>query len=169
LNLLFSQGSNAQNDFRSYIYDQPIELLKGFTLRYKAANVLLKNRDVKELLRYDDRALAGFTTGQTLDVMGGIVGFGGGFMVGWAVGGYLAVPKSNRYGQRTSSSAQMDWTVLGIGGGLIAASAILSALGRYAKIDAIETYNSKFKSARVNTQAPQVIFAEEGIGIGIRF
>jgi len=167
LSLLIGSESLAQHSYPSYIENQPIELSKGLTLRYKVSHVDLKSRDVKQLLRNDSRALSAFKTGQTLEVLSTVVGAAGGGMVGWTIGTYLAGPKRNRFGQPTEN-IQMNWTVFGIGAGLVAASTVLSIFGRKSKVDAINTYNEKFPSPSASRNAPQIMLAEEGIGIAVR-
>ncbi len=104
-------------------------------------------------MQMNEKAYKEIKSAQSTYTLGMIVGFAGGFMVGWPLGSALGGGKP-------------DWTIAGIGAGLIAVSIPISRkFNRQAK-KAVNSYNREFQTTSFWSKK-ELKLSMKGNGLGL--
>jgi hypothetical protein len=92
----------------------------------------LKMKQVQDILKVNEEALKEFKSAKSSNTFGQILGFAGGFMIGWTIGTAI-------------SGGEANWTIGGIGAGLaIISFPIGNGFKRKAR-NAVNIYNSSLR------------------------
>lgn len=149
--LLLSGHSFSQTN------NQPLTFKSGFLgWQFKRGEEKLKPGEVADILKVNPKAARIFSSGRSNYTISTILGTVGGFMLGYTLGSMLGSDKPN-------------WTVGGIGGGLIVASLPISISATNKVKKAIELYNEGSKTGYINRPAWQLIFNGNKFGVVYRF
>lgn len=129
--MLLAAGSYCQetNSRRSPAdtIDMASSFFSGF--RFYVANQRIDNKELKTLLKTNGVAFAQFKSANTSGAFSTILGYTGGFLIGWPIGTAIAGGKPN-------------WALAGIGAGLTAVSIPLSISAKKKLKSAVSTYNA---------------------------
>ncbi len=139
----FAQQINMEKTFGGYKFTQDGKNLK-FT---EIVDIVKNNEDAYKLAK---SAKSNYTVAQ-------ILGGAGGFLIGWPIGAALG-------------GGDPDWTIAGIGAGLVAISIPFNSGANKKMKKAIEHYNSSLQNTS-SIIKPQYRFLAnaKGVGIGITF
>lgn len=159
--IIMLEASAQRSNLPSYFKNQPIEIGGVFNNTYKIQGVKLKPADIRSLLGNETALASEFNRGQTLSSTAMVLGVAGGFCVGYPLGKFIG---------NSQSVTQTDWTVLGIGCGVVGLSAILDFLGSGAKRKAVIRYNNSLsQTGHLPTKEIRIGFAASGAGIALHF
>ena len=144
MTLCIAQQSEIKKVFGGYKYYQ-----NGENLRMgKLVKIMEPNPQVSQLIK---RA-------QSNNSIAYVIGLAGGGLIGWQIG-------------TNSAGGDANWTLAGIGAGLIAVGIPISLSVDKKKKQAVELYNSSLNSATHNEFKPEfkIITYENGIGLTMTF
>ena len=127
-----------------------------FGWQFKKGEEKLKPGQVAELLTVNPEASALFSSGRSGYTLSSIIGAVGGFMVGYTLGTSLA-------------SGEANWTVGGIGAGLIVVSIPISVNATSNVRKAIVLYNEGLKTGFLRRPELRLGFTGNGLGFVYRF
>ena len=121
---------------------------------YQGAERLNMNRLVKAM-EPNEQAYSQILSAQTTNILGSIVGLAGGFMVGWPIGTAIG-------------GGEPNWTMAGIGAGLIIVSIPISQTFNKQAKQAVETYNGGLQTSSFWDEN-EIKLTIAGNGIGLTF
>ena len=93
---------------------------------------------------------------KTRTAVASVFSFAGGFMIGWPFGTAVA-------------GGDPDWTLAGVGAGLITLGIMASGAASKDAIAAIEIYNSKLKSSQHEGMKLNLGIQDHGVGLALKF
>ncbi|WP_179353785.1 hypothetical protein [Winogradskyella vidalii] len=134
---------------------QQIEIEKVFGgYKYTQNGKLMKMKDLVKTMESNQKAFDLIKKAQSNNTIASIIGGAGGFLVGWPIGTAIGGGDAN-------------WTLAGIGAGLIAIGIpISSGVNKNAK-KAVELYNSSLNSTSYYEFKPEFKIIAKGNGIGL--
>lgn len=116
----------------------------------------LRDRDIREITSKDPLAVFLMDKAQTYNVLGYVVGIGGGFCMGYPVVSYMLNKKTS-------------WTMLYVGAALVVLTIPTTILYYRAKNKAIRTYNQGISKASTTKLDFKLGLTGNGIGMAMRF
>ena len=141
---------NAQNQSDS------ISVKKAFGTVFKQNGKILTPKQLTSIMKSNPSAFGEMKIAKSNYAVGSVVGFAGGFMVGYPIGTALAGGKA-------------DWALAGVGAGLIFVSIpFTSAYVSHAK-NAVKFYNAGLKQTGMNQMNYQIGLVSNGVGLKITF
>lgn len=134
---------------------QKIESKKVFGgYKFSAHGTDLSMSELVEIMESNKQAYPIMKKAKANHTVVSVMGFAGGFLIGWPIGAALA-------------NKDPDWTLAGIGAGLVAIAIPISAtVGRQTK-QAIDIYNAGLKPSSLNEFKPEFKLLVKGNGIGL--
>lgn len=138
---------------------QEIEIEKVFGgYKYTQNESLMTMRGLVKTMESHEQAFDLIKKAQSKTTLASIIGFAGGGLVGWPIGTAVGGGDAN-------------WTLAGIGAGLIAIAIPISSSANKKAKQAVELYNSSLSSTSFNEFKPEfkVIANENGIGLSMNF
>lgn len=139
-----AQKIDIEKVFGGYKYTQNDELKSIGDL----ANIMKSNSDAFELMK----------KGRTNRSLSAVLGFAGGGLIGWPIGTALAGGDAN-------------WTMAGIGAGLIVIGIPISSSANKKINQAVELYNASLNGTSQNHFKPEfkIIANTNGLGLSMNF
>jgi hypothetical protein len=108
-------------------------------------------------MKPNGQAYLQITTAKSTYTFASIVGFAGGFLIGWPIGTAIA-------------GGEPDWTLAAVGAGLIVASIPISQKYNKQAIQAVDTYNGGLKSTSLIIKNElRLSMTRTGAGLTLRF
>ena len=133
-----------------------ISVKKAFGTVFKQNGKVLTPKQLMSIVQSNPSAFQEMKVAKNNYSVASVVGFAGGFMVGYPIGTALAGGKA-------------DWALAGIGAGLIVASIPFTNAYVGHATNAVKMYNAGLKQTGINQVSYQLGFAAKGIGLKIRF
>ena len=134
---------------------QQIEMEKVFGgYKYTQNGKLMKMKDLVKTMESNQQAFDLIKKAQSNNTIASIIGGAGGFLVGWPIGTAIGGGDAN-------------WTLAGVGAGLIAISIPLTSGANKNGKQAVELYNSSLKSTSFYEFKPEFKVISNGNGIGL--
>jgi len=147
--LSFNQDSFAQTN------QEEIQIHKSFGgYKFTQNGRELKSKQLTLIMKTDEAAYQEYTSAGLNNLIAGVLSITGGIMVGWQAGAAIV-------------SGDINWTVVGIGAGLVAVSIPFSIKGKKKLYSAISTYNQNLSQTSSNTFKPQLELGFNNNGIGL--
>lgn len=115
-------------------------------------------KDLVKTMEPNQQAFSLIKKAQLNNTFASIIGFVGGFLIGWPIGTAIRGDKAN-------------WTLAGIGAGIAAIGIPFSSSANKQARQAVELYNSSFNSAsfyKLNSKF-KIVASGNGIGLSINF
>ncbi len=135
---------------------EKIETKRSFGVVFLQNGKKLAPKQLLEITKSNPEAYREMKIAKSNYDIGSVIGFAGGFMVGWPLGTAIAGGEAN-------------WTVAGIGAGLILVSIPFSTkYSKHAK-NAVEIYNDGLKTPTNSKVAFNFGVTRSGIGITMNF
>lgn len=116
----------------------------------------IKMGEVQDLLQSNPEALSKFKAAKTNSIVSTIIGSIGGFMFGYTLG-------------QATAGVDADWTVGGIGGGLIVVSIPIGISANRKAKKAIEMYNDGLTTTSLRRTEVYFGATQNGMGIRLQF
>ncbi|MBS2101016.1 hypothetical protein [Carboxylicivirga linearis] len=117
----------------------------------------LKVKDLVNTMQSNAQAYQEIKSAQSSYTLASIVGFAGGFMVGWPLGSALG-------------GGEPNWTMAGIGAGLIVVSIPISKSFNKKAKQAVDTYNNGLQTSSFwDNKELRLSVNENGLGLTLRF
>jgi len=113
----------------------------------------LSQKDVMEILKMNTQTAELAQAAQTNFTVGNILGFAGGFLVGWPLGSAIRGDEPN-------------WTLAAVGAGLIGLSIPFTSAGNKKLKKALDLYNKSFQKSSYKFR-PQYSISTNGNGIAL--
>ncbi|MGB5417583.1 hypothetical protein [Algibacter sp.] len=138
---------------------QKIETEKVFGgYKYTHNDKLISIGDLASIMESNTDAFELIKKGRTNRSFSAVLGFVGGGLVGWTLGNSLGGGEAN-------------WTMAGIGAGLIAIAIPISSSSNKKINQAVELYNASFNATSSNTFKPEfkIIANDSGFGLSMNF
>jgi hypothetical protein len=132
-----------------------IEIHRGFGMEFIQHDTAFTKIEILEIMKINPEALHEMWLARTNYTLGNIIRFGGGIFVFLPIGAKIAGLKPN-------------WTLLGIGAGLMAVSLPFAGSGSAHAEKAVDIYNRGLKQANNTIPKYQFGLTSDGIGIRIR-
>lgn len=136
---------------------------------YKVGETILKQKDVKQRLAFDQASLDKFVSGQGWNIGGIATCAAGGVVLLSGVG--LAIDNSVK-NEVLSASEKIDdslsWTLVGVGIGALIPGAIMILHGRNQRIKAVKSFNNTVGGS-ARTYPIQLKPSSQGVGIALAF
>jgi len=127
---------------------------KGFPLSHHGENLNMKQ--LNELFANNPAAKTEFDIARTNQTFGMILGFAGGFMIGWTLGAAVGGGDAN-------------WFIAGAGVACIIGSIPLNSAFRKRTLNAVEIYNTGLYHAETNRLRLDFSTTPNGLGLVLRF
>lgn len=143
----------------SFCNAQKIDIEKVFGgYKYTQNSELQSLNDIATIMASNTSAFELIKRGRTNRSLAAVLGFAGGGLVGWSLGSALGGGKPN-------------WTLVGIGGGLIVTSIPISSRANKKIHQAVELFNASLKPEALNTFKPEIkiITNFNGFGLALNF
>ncbi|XMO87496.1 hypothetical protein AAFN75_04270 [Algibacter sp. AS12] len=138
--LVNAQKIDTEKVFGGYKYTYNKELISIGDL----ASIIETNTDAYELIK----------KGRTNRSLSGVLGFVGGGLIGWPIGTSLG-------------GGEVNWTLAGIGAGLIAVAIPISSRSNKKINQAVELYNASINPTSSTTFKPEFKIIANGRGFGL--
>jgi hypothetical protein len=138
------------------IKSDTIEIKKSFGTVFRQNGKNLTPKQLMAITSSNPEAYKEMKIAKSNYDFGSVIGFAGGFMVGWPVGTALAGGDAN-------------WTLAGIGAGLICISIPFSTAYTKHTKNAVEIYNNQLRQTGFNQVDFKVGLTCNGIGIKVNF
>ena len=139
----------------SFCNAQQIKIKKVFGgYKYSQNGTQMKMKDLVKTIESNEQAFEFINKAQSNNTIASIFGSTGGFLVGWPIGTAIGGGDAN-------------WTLAGIGAGLIAISIPFSTGANKNAKQAIELYNSSLVSTYFYEFKPEFKFISNGKGTGL--
>ncbi len=134
---------------------QKIEMTKIFGgYKFTQDGTPLNRRDLVKTMQPNQEAFDLIKKSQSNNTLASIFSFVGGGLIGWPIGTAIG-------------GGEPNWTLAGVGAGLIVISIPISSnAGKKAK-QAVELYNSSLSQTSYNENKPKLKLVANGHGIGI--
>jgi hypothetical protein len=142
-----------------FINAQKIDTEKVFGgHKYTQNGALISIGDLVSIMENNTEALALLKKGRTNRSFAGVLGFAGGALVGWPLGTSLGGGDAN-------------WTLAGIGAGLIAVGIPISSSANKKINQAVEMYNASLNRNAYNHFKPElkIVANKNGLGLSMNF
>ena len=134
---------------------QKIEIEKVFGgYKYTQNENQMTMKDLVKTMESNQQAFDLIKKAQTNNNLSSIIGFAGGGLIGWPIGTAIGGGDAN-------------WTLAGIGAGLVAIWLPVSSSANKKAKQAVELYNSSFNSTSFYYFKPQFKVVANGNGIGL--
>ncbi len=143
----------------SLINAQKIDIEKVFGgFKYTQNEELISIGDLVTIMDNNTEALDILKKGRTNRSFAGVLGFAGGALIGWPIGTSLGGGDAN-------------WTLAGIGAGLVAISIPIATKSNKKINQAVELYNASLNGTSYNGFNPEfnVIANANGVGFSMNF
>ena len=148
--LLIATGAIAQ-------MNNTIETRKSFGgMTFYQNGTQLKSRQLKNTLRNKPEAYSIYQSSKAAATASTILGYTGGFLMGWSLGTALGGEKPN-------------WAIGGVGAGLAAVSIPLGISANKKVKRAVDAYNSTGNSSRYQPRSMKIEMRPESIGLVYHF
>ncbi|MGN7783063.1 hypothetical protein ACTJIJ_00995 [Niabella sp. 22666] len=148
--LLTAIGATAQ-------INDAIEIRKRFGgVTFYQNGTQLKSRELKNTLKTRAEAYNIYQSSKAVTTVSTILGYTGGFMMGWSLGTALGGGKPN-------------WAIGGVGAGLVAVSIPLSISANKKVKRAVDSYNSTGNNTRYQPRSMKIEMRPESIGLVYHF
>jgi len=138
------------------IKSDSIEVKKSMETTFRQNGKTLTPRQLMTLTESNPEAYKEMKIAKSNYDVGSVIGFAGGFLVGWPLGTALAGGDAN-------------WTLAGIGAGLICVSIPFSTAYTKHTKNAVGIYNTQLKKTGFNQIDFKVSLTCNGIGIKVNF
>lgn len=147
--------------FQSDVFAQngtaPLTVSNGlFGWQFRFNGKKLNMAEVSDLLASNEKATAYLKSARSNNTVASILGTIGGFLVGYQLGA-------------TAGGGEANWTVAGIGGGLIVGSIPLSIKAGKQARNAVEAYNEGVRSTSLHRAELSLGFTGNGLGLRLQF
>lgn len=118
----------------------------------------LKSKQLTVIMKADEAAYQEYTTAGLNNLIAGVLSITGGIMVAWQAGSAIV-------------SGDINWTLVGIGAGLVAISIPFSIAGKKKLYSAVNTYNQNLRQTSSNNINPhlKIGFNKNGVGLILKF
>jgi hypothetical protein len=117
----------------------------------------LKTGQLVKLMESNEQALKYIKSAQTNNTVSAIIGYAGGFMIGWPIGTAIG-------------GGDPNWTLAAVGAGLVAVSIPLSIKATKQTLMAVDLYNQSFRrTSSIKKPELQLQFRGNSVGIALRF
>lgn len=134
---------------------QQIEMTKVFGgYKFTQNEKNLKMGSLVKVMESNQQAYQLIKKAQSNNTIASIIGFAGGGLIGWQIG-------------TSVSGGDANWTVAGIGAGLIAIGVPISISAIKKSKEAVELYNSSLNSTSYYEFKPEFQIVTNGNGIGL--
>ena len=143
----------------SFCNAQQIDIEKVFGgYKYTHNNELISIGDLASIIESNTKAFEIIKKGRSSRNISGILGFAGGGLIGWPLSSSLAGGKAN-------------WTLAGIGAGLIVTSIPISSKANKNINKAVNLYNTSFIKTSNNFSEPElnILANTNGLGLSMTF
>lgn len=143
----------------SFINAQKIDVEKVFGgFKYTQNEELISIGDLVTIMENNTEALELIKKGRTNRSFAGVLGFAGGALIGWPIGTSIGGGDAN-------------WTLAGIGAGLVAVSIPVSSKSNKKINQAVELYNAALNGTSYSNFNPEfnVIANTNGVGFSMNF
>ena len=147
LSIIHSYGQNHSDE---------IEIKKGMGTVFRQNGKNLTPKQLLAITQINEEAYQEMKIAKTNYDAGSVIGFAGGFLVGWPLGTAIA-------------GGEPNWTLAGIGAGLIAIGIPFNAAYSKRARNAVSIYNSGLKPEAPDQLAFKLAFTRDGIGIRLTF
>jgi len=129
---------------------------EGLTYKYYHKGIILSNIELSGILSLNQSAFQEFKSARSSIAMTYILGFSGGFLIGWPIGTAIA-------------GKDPQWYMAAIGGGLILLSIPFSRDAKMKTHNAIDIYNGGLSKASYIKKEVLLGFTTNGIGVCLIF
>lgn len=134
---------------------QKIEMEKVFGgYKYTQNGTQMTMKDLVKTMASNQQAFDLIKKAQSNNTIASIIGFAGGGLIGWPIGTSLGGGDAN-------------WTLAGIGAGLVAITIPISSNVNKKAKQAVELYNSSLNATSYNEFKPEIKLLANGNGIGL--
>ena len=134
---------------------QRIEMKKVFGgYKYTQNGNLMSMRDLVNTMESNKQAFDLIKKAQSNNTLASIIGFAGGGLIGWPIGTAVG-------------GGDPNWTLAGIGAGLVAVGIPISSSANKKAKQAVELYNSSLGSTSFYETKPELKVIANGNGIGL--
>ncbi|WP_298342118.1 hypothetical protein [uncultured Algibacter sp.] len=143
----------------SFINAQKIDVEKVFGgFKYTQNEELISIGDLVTIMENNTEALELIKKGRTNRSFAGVLGFAGGALIGWPIGTSIGGGDAN-------------WTLAGIGAGLVVVSIPVSSKSNKKINQAVELYNAALNGTSYSNFNPEfnVIANTNGVGFSMNF
>lgn len=132
-----------------------IEIKKALGTIFRQNGKNLTPRQLLDITQSNTEAYKEMKIAKSNYDIGSVFGFAGGFLVGWPLGTAIA-------------GGEPNWTLAGIGAGLILSIPFSTAYTKHAK-NAVNLYNNGLKSTGLNNVDFKIGLTYNGIGVKVIF
>jgi len=148
-------ADNFSSERLSPEYIQVKKVFGGYKFFYKYRE--LKFKDLVSILEENDLAYEEIKSARTTAVFGSIIGFAGGFLIGWPIGAAIA-------------GGDPNWGLAAIGAGLIVVAIPLNESAYKKAKSAVDTYNYGIKTSSFwYKKELNISFTGNGLGLILGF
>ncbi|WP_396602114.1 hypothetical protein [Algibacter sp. R77976] len=139
----------------SFVNAQKIDTEKVFGgYKYTYNDELISIGDLASIIESNTNAFKLIKKGRTNRSLSGVLGFAGGALVGWPIGNSLG-------------GGDPNWTMAGIGAGLIIVAIPISSKANKKINQAVELYNASLNATSSTTFKPEFKIIANGTGFGL--
>ena len=127
-----------------------------FGWQFRQNGEKLKLSQVSDLMASNEQAAAYLRSARSNSTLASVIGGIGGFLVGYQLGA-------------SAGGGNANWTVAGIGGGLIVGSIPLSIKAGNQARKAVEAYNEGARSTSLRRTEISFGLTDDGVGVSLHF